>query len=189
MQTPTGSAREVAPTLWWSYRAAGMAEEQRKWPWPLRVYQWIAAGLALAVVVILALNRSGPFSWDPPAPTKDAGFFEELLGERYTLGLVRIGLIMLALFIILSVPALIVAGRWLKGISKEGLTVDDAIAAEENIADLQRQLKEVTEERDTVAELATDLQVRLSAVAGILQEGLPISAEIEQGPPQPEDEE
>jgi hypothetical protein len=170
-----------------SYRAAAMPGGWTKWP--LRVYQWIAAGLALAAVVILGLTRSGPFSWDPPPAAQDAGFFEELLGERYTLGLVRLGLIVLALFIILSVPALIVAGRWLKGFSKEGLTADDAVAAEVNIADLQRQLKEVTEERDKVAVLATDLQLRLTTVREILEEGLSISAEIGQGAPPQEDEE
>lgn len=138
----------------------------------LRARQWLVAAVVLAIVASLAVAKAGPFSWEPPVTTQRTGFFEALLGERYTLGLVRVALIALGVFVVLSVPALVVAGRWLKGFSKEGLTADDAEAADDTIADLRSQLVEVTRERDKLAEVAIEKQAQLAEVGKIVGEAL-----------------
>jgi hypothetical protein len=152
---------------------------------PVRERQWIVTGLVLAGLLVLAITKSGPFSWEPPPFNEDDGFFEALLAERYTLGLVRLGLMALGLFIVLSVPALIVAGRWLKGFSKEGLTADEAINVNQTIVDLEKQVRDLTAERDTLAEAATQTQLDLAMWRGIVFNTVLKIEDKEQEPPAP----
>lgn len=142
----------------------GMPDEQpkkwpKKWPWTIKESQWSGAVLVAAAVLVLAATKFGPFD-DPPPLSSNPGFFELLLRERYTLGLVRLGLAVLAAFVVVSVPALIIAGRWLKGFTKEGLTADDVAEAGNSLAELETQLKDVSAERDSFVEQAEELRDR-----------------------------
>lgn len=131
----------------------------------MRERQFIASGLVLAVTIVLAIAKAGPFGGTIPVPTGTTGLLDQLLRERFTLGLVRLGLIALALFIILSVPALMIAGRWLKGFGKEGLTADDAQDAGNTIEEMQVQIEELTEQKDLFAQRAKEAEGLLLAMA------------------------
>jgi len=75
----------------------------------------------------------------------------------------------LGLYLAVSVPALVVAGRWLKGFGKEGLTADDAEEATQTIDGLRAQLDAVTKERDEAlqaARRAKELALAIAEPAG-----------------------
>jgi hypothetical protein len=77
--------------------------------------QLAAALILVAIAVLLALNRWWPFNTSPPdLPQNKPTFWQFLLSDHLTLGFVRLGVVMLAVFVIASVPALITGGRWLK---------------------------------------------------------------------------
>lgn len=126
----------------------------------MRTRQSIVAVVILVWVIVVANRRWWPFDEDIPVVTGDDTFFELLLRERYTLGLVRLALAALALFVVLSVPALIVAGRWLKGFGREGLAADDAAETGETIEDLEKQMSDLTAERDGFAADAAAAETR-----------------------------
>lgn len=128
--------------------------------WSMRTRQSIVAVVILVWVIVAADRRWWPFDEDIPVVTGDDTFFELLLRERYTLGFVRLSLAALALFVVLSVPALIVAGRWLKGFGREGLTADDAAEAGRTIEDLDKQVSDLTAERDGFAADAAAAEAR-----------------------------
>lgn len=84
-----------------------------------------------------------------------------MLSDHVTLGFVRLGIALLALFVVASVPALIVGGRWIKAFGTGGLTADDAATAnaelenaKKKLDDLARELDAAREERDRAIEMA-----------------------------------
>ena len=62
----------------------------------------------------------------------------------------RLGVVMLAVFVIASIPALITGGRWLKGFGTTGLTADDATDATEALDKAKQKLDSVTEELEAM---------------------------------------
>jgi hypothetical protein len=114
----------------------------------MRRKQWLAAALILAATVGLAATRAWPFNSSPgPLPNKPS-LAQLFLADRLTLGFVRLAIVLLTLFVIASVPALVVAGRWIKGFGTTGLPVDDAGEASEGIASLKEQVVALKAERD-----------------------------------------
>ncbi len=84
-----------------------------------------------------------------------------MFSDHVTLGFVRLGLALLALFVVASVPALIVGGRWIKAFGTGGLTADDAASAnvelenaKKKLDDLALELDAAREERDRAIEMA-----------------------------------
>jgi hypothetical protein len=120
-----------------------------------KTVQRIAAGAAVAVAIVFAVQHWWVFTGSSvPLPAKPS-LAQLVLSDWVTLGLVRLGLALLAVFIIASVPALIVQGRWLKGFSASGVTADDPIAAKDNAIDvLTAQIKVLQLERDKATALA-----------------------------------
>ena len=118
-----------------------------------RGLQWLAAGLAILAAVILALAGDvWPFgtSLPPLSQHKDPSFWQFILSDETTLGFVRLALVMLALFMIASIPALIVGGRWVKGFGTTGLTADDAATADQALEEAKTKLDQATQELDAV---------------------------------------
>jgi hypothetical protein len=144
------------------------------WVWAtaglLKIVQWTVALLAIAGVLTLAALHHWPFT-----AALDASKYEHptlwqlLLADRFTLGLVRLALVALGLYVIVSVPALAAASRWVKGFGKEGLTADDAAVTvsvsqlQSEVRKLTTQLRRVTKERDEAIKLNERL---LETVAG-----------------------
>jgi hypothetical protein len=76
-------------------------------------------------------------------------------------GVRSLGLVIASAFVVASVPALIVGGRWLRGFGTSGLTADEAVDASASLSRLlaeldvtRAELRVVREERD--AALAAD---------------------------------
>jgi hypothetical protein len=105
----------------------------------------------VAVTILLAANGWWPFDTSPPElPKRRPSFWQFLLADRLTLGFVRLGVVMLALFVVASVPALIAGGRWLKGAGTSGLTADDAIGATEALVRMEEKLERTTNDLETL---------------------------------------
>lgn len=120
--------------------------------------QLIVAVLIGAGLIYLAQGKHWPFvaaysSEDYPHPT----LWQLLLTDRYTLGLVRLSLVAAGVFIVVSIPALMIAGRWVKGFGKDGLTVDDAQAAADAVGELKKKLENVTSKYEAASEQVTTL--------------------------------
>ena len=75
--------------------------------------QRVAAGAFVILAVVLWATSTPPFSGPVPRLPAHPSFWQIVLADRTTVGLVRMALIMLGLFLLASVPALIVAGRWI----------------------------------------------------------------------------
>jgi hypothetical protein len=85
-----------------------------------------AAGLGtIAIATTLAALDAWPFD-GPRVARADAPIWEELVYHGAVLGFLRLAVVVLALCGIASVPALIVGGRWAKGLGTTGITADDA---------------------------------------------------------------
>jgi hypothetical protein len=74
-----------------------------------RVLQLSVALALVAVAILLAAVRGWPFGASPPrmAATKPS-LWQLLLTDRVTLGFVRLALVLASVFVLASVPALIV---------------------------------------------------------------------------------
>jgi hypothetical protein len=92
-----------------------------------------------------------------------------LFADRTTIGFLRLGLVLLAVYLIASVPALVVGGRWLKGFGRDGVTADDPVVAsrERSIDKLRDEVSALDENRNYWRELA---RVALRRVRELEQE-------------------
>jgi hypothetical protein len=123
--------------------------------------QRVGAALIVLVAIVFAITNVWPFDASPPKLPADPTIWQLMLSDDTTLGFVRLGLVLLTVFVVASVPALIIGGRWLKGFGTTGLTADDAADASQALDDAKaklddtaHQLQAVKQERDKALELA-----------------------------------
>lgn len=139
--------------------------EKRSWyRGKQRQLQFGAALIATGGVAWLAVDATHwPFDESPQAlnEIKEPSLWDFVLSDRVTVGFVRLGLVLLAGYVIVSVPALVIAGRWLRALGTGGITADRASETSERIERLERQLDrstakldEVTQEREEAKRLA-----------------------------------
>jgi hypothetical protein len=83
--------------------------------------------------------------------------------------MVRLALVLLALFAVLSVPALVLAGRWAKGFGTSGLTADDAVDANRTIDGLKAQIETLTRERNEARKALREAITEAEALAAALR--------------------
>ncbi|MDP9069267.1 MAG: hypothetical protein M3N53_13105 [Actinomycetota bacterium] len=114
-----------------------------------------AAFLAGAAAIALAV--AGRWVFAPSDIQADASVWDVIIADRTTLGFLRLALLMLGLFTVVSIPALMVAGRWIKGFSASGLTADDAKDAELALKDLRDQHDRVKKQRDELLTLLDEV--------------------------------
>jgi hypothetical protein len=135
-----------------------------------RPRQWFAAAVVLAGVIVDAALRGWPFqsAAKPLSDYQDPTLWQLLLSDRLTVGFVRLAFVALVLFVVASVPALVVAGRWLRTFGTSGLGADDAEAGAKTIKELEGELAlttkkleaataevgRVTKQRDAARQLA-----------------------------------
>lgn len=96
-----------------------MAEARRR-----RSEYWAGLGAVVFTIVLTSLRL-----W--PVPGGDftgASVIEALLYDRVLLGVLRLAILVVALYGIASVPALVAGGRWAKGVGTGGIVADDARA-------------------------------------------------------------
>jgi hypothetical protein len=120
-----------------------------------------AAVLAVCASVALAAASVWPFDTKPPALQPKPSLWQLLLSDRATLGFARFALIALMLFVIASVPALLVARRWLKAFGTSGLSADDAAQVDatverlnDEVSTLRANLEQVERERNQARAIA-----------------------------------
>ncbi len=121
-----------------------------------RPRQWFVAMVVLAGVVVDASLSGWPFQSVPKGLShyKDPTLWQLLFSDRLTVGFVRIAFVALVLYVVASVPALVVAGRWLKTFGTSGLSADEVQDAAKTVSDLRAQLKVTTQKLH-----ATDAEV------------------------------
>jgi hypothetical protein len=122
--------------------------------------QRVGAALIVLVAIVFAITNVWPFDASPPKLPADPTIWQLMLSDDTTLGFVRLGLVLLTVFVVARVPALIIGGRWLKGFGTTGLTADDAADASQALDDAKaklddtaHQLEVVKQERDEALEL------------------------------------
>ena len=87
--------------------------------------QLAAAVAAVGVALLLAVQSAWPFDASRPSLPERPSLWQLLLADYVTLGFVRLAFVMLAIFVIASVPALVAGGRWMKSFGTGGLIADD----------------------------------------------------------------
>lgn len=111
-------------------------------------WQFLAAAVAVGGLILLAHCRIWPFGTSPPDLGKNPSIFEVLLFDRLMIGFIRAGLVGVVIYVVISIPALVVDRRWMKGLSTAGLTADEARKGDQSIEELQATLRETQEELD-----------------------------------------
>jgi hypothetical protein len=115
-----------------------------------RGLQRAGAALIAVAAIILALADAWPFDTSPPKLPADPTLWQLVLSDDITLGFVRLGLVLLAVFVVASVPALVIGGRWIKGFGTTGLTADDAADASQALEEAKTKLDATAHELEAV---------------------------------------
>ena len=118
--------------------------------WTRRHVQALAAGGAVLAAVVLAAASIWPFDTTPPRLQTKPSLSQLLLSDRAILGFARLALVALMLFVIASVPALLVAGRWLKAFGTTGMSADDAAQVDATVESLKEEIQTLGENLDRV---------------------------------------
>ncbi len=119
----------------------------------------VGLGAVLAAVVLASLRL-----WPVPEAAAEDAVLEAILNDAVVIGLLRLAIVVLALYGIASVPALIIGGRWAKGVGTSGIVADDPRAdLPAGLVDLLRQIAELEfenarllDERDELLTLLDD---------------------------------
>jgi len=130
-----------------------------------RVVQLASAAAAVVLAILLATESAWPFDASRPELPAKPSLWQLLLSDHVTLGFVRLAFVMLAIFVIASVPALIAGGRWLKSFGAGGFTADNAAGLRGALQATRRELdrtihdlEAVTKERDEAVALVKQLR-------------------------------
>lgn len=128
----------------------------------LREWQWLVAGIALVFVAALAWKRGWPFDGSEFALPGEPSLAQLLFADPLTRGFARLAIAVITLYAVASIPALVVAGRWIRGLNTSGMEVDEASEdAPRRVKRLEAQITALTKERDWLEERA-----RMSLEAG-----------------------
>jgi hypothetical protein len=132
-----------------------------------RSVQLASAAAAVVLAILMAAQSAWPFDASRPRLPLRPSLWQLLLSDHVTLGFVRLAIVMVAAFVIASVPALVVGGRWLKGFGAGGFVADDAADLRDELNKMKRELDEVTrklkdarEERDEAIAVSRQLRRR-----------------------------
>ena len=118
-----------------------------------RTLQLLAALAAVGASAVLAYLEYWPFDASPRAVdgVRDPSVWQYLVGDRVTLGYARLTLVALAVYLLASVPALIVGGRWMKTVGTSGLGADEAEEVKETVQESKEVVDELTKKLDEAA--------------------------------------
>jgi hypothetical protein len=129
----------------------------------------MAALLVVGGASLAAAEHWWPFDANPRKmesfdhPT----LWQIVTADRVTVGMFRIAILSIVAFVAVSIPALVLAGRWLKAFGTQSIAADTADEAKDVIGDLQgkvlaleKELDKTAEQRDTAMEIAEGLMRR-----------------------------
>jgi hypothetical protein len=114
-----------------------------------RVVQLATAVAAVTSAILLAAQSIWPFDARRPELPPRPSLWQLLLSDHVTLGFVRLAVVMLATFVVASVPALAAGGRWLKSSGAGGLIADDAAGLRSALEATERELDRTTRDLET----------------------------------------
>ncbi len=126
---------------------------------PRKALQYVAAGITFLLVAAAWWRHWWPFTAHPRELKSYAhpSAWQLIFSDRATLGFVRLVVAGLAIYVAVSVPALAVADRWLRGFGTGGLTADDAEVVSKTIEEYREEvntlkagLQEATEQTDNL---------------------------------------
>ena len=104
--------------------------------------------LAAAVAVVFAAAAGVWGVWVfRPAGRDRSSFWPILFSDEASIGFVRAAVVMLAIYVIGSVAALLISGRWIRSLGRAGLDIDP-ISTAEKIEALERDIHSALAERD-----------------------------------------
>jgi uncharacterized coiled-coil protein SlyX len=139
------------------------------------LYRWLSrpiatsrfwALVAVAAVVLLAIEHAGPFTVSP-RPSSD--LLTRLFGDPLVVGAIHLAVFAAALYLVASIVGLIHEGRWINEIGRGGAKVDTAKEeGSEALTELEARLADAEAQADqyrTLAEQAAQLAER-AVVAG-----------------------
>jgi hypothetical protein len=117
----------------------------------VRLWQRLVAGGSVALVVLAAWQEWWPFREEPTSARsyKDPSSWQLVFSDRVMLGFVRLGIVALVIYLVVSVPALIVAGRWLRGFGTGGVSTDAAEEASKTLEQYEAGTDALTRQLDT----------------------------------------
>jgi hypothetical protein len=129
-----------------------------------RSVQFVSAAAAVVLAILLAAESVWPFDAALPKLSEKPSLWQLLLFDHVTLGFVRLAFVMLAVFVVASVPALVAGGRWLKSFGAGGLIADEAADLRGALDKTKRELERTTrnleamkKERDEAVAVAARL--------------------------------
>ncbi len=120
-----------------------------------RLRQGLAASGALFGALVL--GASGVAVFRSSRVPDDASVWRLVFSDRATVGFVRLATVALALYAIASSAALVVGGRWLRGLGSGGLQVDDAQASLEAAEELKARVRRAEQTRDEAIRVAEEM--------------------------------
>jgi hypothetical protein len=109
---------------------------EREWKQHRRFWEGVAAVVAILATVVMAVTHWAFFSDMPPHFSVGPSVWDYLFGSQPALGALRLAVFALAVFLIASCAALLVAGRWLRNVGGVGVT--DAAANDPDADELRR---------------------------------------------------
>jgi hypothetical protein len=115
-----------------------------------RTVQVASGAAAVAGAVILAAQSAWPFDGSQPKMPPRPSLWQLLLSDHVTLGFVRLAVVMMAAFVVATVPALVAGGRWLKSFGAGGLIADDADDLRRALETTGQELVRTTRELEAV---------------------------------------
>jgi hypothetical protein len=118
---------------------------------PGRVLQFAAAAIAVSAAV--AAGAATVWVFRRAGAQTSQSVWHQLFSDRATLGFVRAAVIMLAIYTIGSLAALLASGRWIRSIGRGGLETDSAYSIEEQIAGLERKVRQADSDRERAERL------------------------------------
>ena len=131
-----------------------------------RTVQLAAGVVAVVVATVMAAAGARPFdTLLPPLPARPS-LWQLLLSDHVTLGFVRVAFIMVAVFVIASVPALVAGGRWLKGLGAGGLVADDAADLRDALDATERELDRATRDLEAVKKQRDEARALIARLPG-----------------------
>lgn len=145
------------------------------WAKSPRVLQYVAAGAALVGAVTAAILGWWPFSGPEADLGPEPSVWEILVSDRFVQGFIQLGIVTIALYAIASIPALILARRWMKGFGTSGLTADEAEDLQDVVDDQQEQIDSLEAENDFLLQNLDDATL---TIQGLLAERSALEEEI-----------
>jgi hypothetical protein len=123
-------------------------DERELGKWVPRI---VAGVIAVTVVVLAWRGQEWPFDSSPKTidELESPSIWQYLFSDSITLGYARLAIAFASLFLIVSVTALAVAGRWMSGFG--GLSVDEKESAEDHISALEDRLRATQAQLDDEA--------------------------------------